>query len=226
MRWRSWPGPAAKPADRAQVVKDVAEIKEEVLLGLNRIRAIVKDLGRFATQPDKAPRAMDVAKEVEAAVVACRPKLSSVEVRMELRHEATVNAASGYLSQMLQNLISNAADAVQGRPRRPSPSSLATATKGVELSSSTTAAGCRESVKQRLFEPFFTTKPAGKGAGLGLSICQSLVRRLSGTIECTTEAGKGAHFRLVIPLRPPDPAAVFNRAGAGCGPSARRSPRS
>ncbi len=205
-------GPDVKKADRDQVVQDVAEIKEEVLMGLNRIRSIVRDLGRFATEPDKAPGALDLSKEVEAAVVACKPKLAQVEVRVELGHEATVLAPNGYLSQMLQNLISNAADAVQGAAAPRITIQSRDCAKGVELTVADNGCGMDDSVKARLFEPFFTTKKAGKGAGLGLSICQSLVHRLSGTIECATEKGKGARFKIVIPLRQPDSANVFNRA--------------
>ncbi len=204
--------PEAKPDLRRQVLADVQEINEEVLHGLNRIRTIVKDLGRFATQPESPPAAMDVAKEVEAAVVACKPKLGATPLAQDLQHSASILASSGYVSQILQHLIANAADAVQGRPNPMITVESRDVPRGVEVSVVDNGCGMDDAVKKRLFEPFFTTKPAGRGAGLGLSICQSLLHRLGGTIECMTTPGQGTRFRFVVMLRPPDPAAVFNRA--------------
>ena len=157
--------PDVLPNAREQVLRDVQEINEEVLHGLNRIRTIVKDLGRFATQPESPPAAMDVAKEVEAAVVACKPKLGSTELSQDLRHSASVLASSGYVSQILQHLISNAADAVQGRPNPTITVESRDVPRGVEVSVVDNGCGMDEAVKKRLFEPFFTTKPAGLALG-------------------------------------------------------------
>ena len=52
----------------------------------------------------------------------------------------------------------------------------------------------------RLFEPFFTTKPPGQGTGLGLSLCQGIVENHGGRIQAESEEGKGALFRVELPL--------------------------
>ena len=48
---------------------------------------------------------------------------------------------------------------------------------------------------------FFTTKPPGTGTGQGLAICAAIMRRHEGTIEVESELGKGALFRVTLPLR-------------------------
>lgn len=49
---------------------------------------------------------------------------------------------------------------------------------------------------------FFTTKPVGKGTGLGMSISYQIVtERHGGTLECISQPGQGAMFRIEIPIR-------------------------
>jgi two-component system, NtrC family, sensor kinase len=53
--------------------------------------------------------------------------------------------------------------------------------------------------QDKLFEPFFTTKPVGKGIGIGLSTCYSIVTNHHGEISVTSAAGKGSTFRVYLP---------------------------
>ena len=52
----------------------------------------------------------------------------------------------------------------------------------------------------KIFEPFYTTKPPGRGTGLGLSICYGIVSDHRGRIEVDSAPGRGATFRVCLPV--------------------------
>ena len=62
-----------------------------------------------------------------------------------------------------------------------------------------TGVGISEEGIRHIFERFYKVDNFTQGAGLGLSICQTIVERLKGTIFVTSEVGKGTRFTVRIP---------------------------
>jgi signal transduction histidine kinase len=123
-----------------------------------------------------------------------------------------LKADSGYVGQVLMNLVVNARDAMPNGGKITVETGNATldqdcarehpgAAPGdyVMLSVSDTGTGMTDEVKAHLFEAFFTTKPKGKGTGLGLATCQTIVQQCGGHIAFSSQAGKGAAFRVYFP---------------------------
>ena len=69
--------------------------------------------------------------------------------------------------------------------------------KYVEIRFSDNGPGIKTDIVQNIFIPFFTTK--SKGSGLGLSICQRIVRGVGGEIEVRSQEGQGTIFTVVLP---------------------------
>jgi two-component system NtrC family sensor kinase len=63
-----------------------------------------------------------------------------------------------------------------------------------------TGPGIPGAVQSKIFEPFFTTKAPGRGTGLGLSICYGIVEEHRGRIEVDSQVGRGATFRVHLPI--------------------------
>jgi two-component system, NtrC family, sensor kinase len=102
------------------------------------------------------------------------------------------------LIQVLMALLLNAMDAVQGQ----GPIGVRTgmgAAGEVSIDVEDQGAGIRRSDLPRIFEPFFTTKPVGRGTGLGLSVCYSIVSDHGGRFEVNSVFGRGSLFRLLLP---------------------------
>ena len=62
-----------------------------------------------------------------------------------------------------------------------------------------TGSGISEDTQKHIFERFYKEDSFTQGAGLGLSICQTIVDRLHGSISVSSELGKGTRFEVVIP---------------------------
>ncbi|MBC7236160.1 MAG: GAF domain-containing protein [Chloroflexi bacterium] len=115
------------------------------------------------------------------------------------------------LQEAFINLIDNALDAMKASPY---PRLLRITSRlcrdQVSLTFGDSGPGLSAEALEHLFEPFFTTKEAGKGTGLGLTICHDIVQRYGGQISAQSAPGTGATFILHFPLA--DPACVGGSA--------------
>lgn len=102
------------------------------------------------------------------------------------------------LKQVIINLFTNAIDAI-GESGTILIKTFAEADGWVGLIVEDSGCGIPLAIQDKLFEFFFTTKPAGKGIGIGLSTCYSIVKHHKGEISVSSEEGKGASFSVRFP---------------------------
>jgi signal transduction histidine kinase/ligand-binding sensor domain-containing protein len=186
------------------VTDDFRKALNVVATASSRVRGIHADLRTFmhGGLPEKAPGDLVMAarEAVEMAARGLPPGVSVVE-RYEEVPEVPFHA--GQISQVLANLVQNAADAV-GAEGTITVTARALSGEGfVELTVEDSGPGVPEPLRTRVFEPFFTTKDVGKGTGLGLSISREIVKNHGGTIELQSPPGGGARFVLRLPLDAP-----------------------
>ncbi len=131
---------------------------------------------------------------------------------------AVLQGDRGMLSQIVMNLVSNAADAVSEHgghisvsvdlngitvPRselvlHEDPDSVASETDWICITVSDDGSGIAEEIREQIFDPFFTTRESGKG--LGLATVMGIIRRHHGGVHVQSRSGKTT-FRVFLPRR-------------------------
>jgi signal transduction histidine kinase len=173
---------------------------------IDRLDLIVKDTLVFARPAEPAFQDVRVGAVLEALCELLRPALakSAIELKTDFQADADVSGDPNQLRQALLNLVNNAVESI-GRngtvTLRTRPATLRrqrSRLPGVALEVQDTGPGLTPEARRRLFDPFFTTKE--NGTGLGLSITARIVDAHGGLIEWESSPGRGALFRLLLPM--------------------------
>ncbi|HEY6877824.1 MAG TPA: ATP-binding protein [Polyangiales bacterium] len=181
---------------RSEETEFIARIRAET----ERIHHIIRDLLDYARhEPPLANAEADLEQVVDEAVALIAPQKDLRKMTLERRVDGTdlrVRGSAHELTQVVLNLLLNAADAVAGEGHVLI--ELKQAGQMIELAVSDSGTGIAKEVQDKLFDPFVTTKPAGKGTGLGLAVCHAIIERLAGTIE-GVNLERGARFTVRLP---------------------------
>lgn len=200
-------------ADNARVLLEHQRY-EEVRTNLQQISdltaraaSIIAHLRAFARRDRHAPESMALQPALEDALAlhAQRRRNLDVELIRDLPDAPIwVQAGETRLRQVLSNLIANALDALSTRPL---PRRLWIATHAdehaVSLSIRDNGPGFTEHALTHALEPFFTTKTSTQGLGLGLAICDSLMRALGGELIIGNHPDGGALLTLRLRVAEP-----------------------
>jgi nitrogen-specific signal transduction histidine kinase/CheY-like chemotaxis protein len=224
------PGHAGELSEGArQALTGAREIVTDCTQGLDRIRRISADLKKFARVEAGSVERIDVNRVVESAV-----QLADNEVRhrarlvVSLGQVPSIMGDAGKLTQVVLNLLINAAQAIEGGDASRHRVRVETLHEEdtVIIRVSDTGKGITELDARRIFEPFFTTKQSDGGTGLGLWLVQDIVRRHEGEISVHSTAGRGATFDVRLPVSAERPRSMKpepNLAHADSMPLPRRA---
>ena len=206
-------------ADNARILLE-HQRHDEVNTNLQQISAlttraasIIAHLRAVARRDRHAPDSMALQPALEDALALHTQRRRTLEVELirDLPDAPLwVQGGETRLRQVLNNLIANSLDALSVRPP---PRRLWIAARqdehGVSLSIRDNGPGFSEHALAHALEPFFTTKTSTQGLGLGLAICDSLIRALGGELLIQNHAEGGAqlilHLRLAEPGTNPYP---------------------
>ncbi len=187
----------------AEFDRESLELIEEAT---KRCRTIVQKLMVYARRPMDAADLVevDLAAVVNNTVAFLRYQLEQENIHIAIHtkdEKYTVTANHNELEQVITNIVLNARDAIRQVKRIGLIEiALSKTHDWINIQIKDNGIGMTKEVMARIFDPFFTTKDVGKGLGLGLSICQSIVEKYSGKITVHSEPDKGASFTVQLPV--------------------------
>jgi two-component system C4-dicarboxylate transport sensor histidine kinase DctB len=163
----------------------------------DRMAAISRHLRNFARKPNEKLGPVDLSEVVAdtAEIVAWRLKAADATLAVDLGPSPLiVRGGAVRLQQVLVNIVSNAADAVEGLEDRRIELAARKKSGRVTITVRDHGPGVSPAIAERIFDPFFTTKGVGKGLGLGLSISYNIVKDFGGSLSVTSHPHGGAVF--------------------------------
>ncbi len=189
---------------------------EEIIKAGLRASDIVKQLLNFSRKTDQAKKAIDIRLLIEDSIKMLRASIpTSIDIQVNLLNKlSTVYADSTQINQVLVNLCTNAAHAMEdnGGVLKIELTQIELDNTTVrqfqeiesgqylQLSISDTGHGIDPEIKVNIFDPYFTTKPIGKGTGMGLAIVLGIVKNHNGAISVYSEKNRGTTFKVLFPV--------------------------
>lgn len=179
-------------------------IEESVL----RCASITRSLLDFSSPGQMGFGSLSLNDMIERAIslVDRELKFQSIAIERQLQEDLPhISGEPQLLQQAVFDILMNARWAI-GRHSGSQGGRIAVKTwynlekKKVCFSISDTGIGIPEDNLGKIFDPFFTTKPVGEGAGLGLSIVYSIIKKHNGDIEVDSKPGEGAAFIVSLPV--------------------------
>lgn len=184
--------------------KATQERAQKILRPARRSASIVRKFLSLARQRKIEKTVLDVRKLINDGIEMLSYQFKKRNIVIHKKIDADIAQIWGdgaQLDQVFMNILLNAQQALavcEGeRIIRIQASSIA-ASDDVGITITDNGPGIPEQLQHKVFQPFFTTKPEGRGTGLGLSLCKSVVEAHGGsiTIESSTTSGTKVFIRL------------------------------
>lgn len=183
---------------------DVGRAISKVQSGTDRVRRIIDDLRTFSDTAESRADQIELRRIVTWAIQRFESRLegSAPSISTNIETVPAIWASEVGVVQVIWNLLDNAFDAVRHKASGEALVEVTLRSQGdhVLLEIADNGEGMEAEVANRAFEPFFTTKAVGQGAGLGLFVCQGLLKGMDGTISFDTRVGEGTRVQVCFPV--------------------------
>lgn len=196
-----------------QIIRSYAAVRDDELCqeilndideGMQRIRNIVSDLQAFAYLSEADHHSsFDIEEALESAIGYASNALKEISVVSELPKGVIVMGSQNHITQVLANLLDNSAKSIKevnGEHHGEIQVTGAVRDSRLTVMVIDNGVGMSKNTLERVFEPFFTTREVGRGIGLGLSVCHTIIASHGGQLVANGSLGRGAEFRFDLPL--------------------------
>lgn len=184
-----------------------------ILEQARRVMSITRQIGEFSIQRPIEPELVDLNAVIRStcSFVSFDKRFRGVTVEQDLDlNLPAVFVVSDQIVQVLMNVLINSADALEGRRGNDPKITVATRIKDgvVVLEVGDNGHGIDGNCLFKVFDEHFTTKAPGRGSGLGLSLCRSLIQQAGGDIQLESTLDVGTKVRIMLPEPAPETASL------------------
>lgn len=208
-------GRGESPVGPAITNEEIGEHVRAIKRAGNRAKELVAQILAFSRQAANQRRNLLVAPVVKESCRLLRASLpATIELKVSVPQDiGMIYADPGQIQQVLMNLCTNAAQAIEnkigvieislreietGKAEQQRYHDLAPG-KYVVLTVKDSGKGIPADMVERIFDPFFTTREVGEGSGMGLAVLHGIILSHDGVIDVKSEVGKGSVFTVFFP---------------------------
>ena len=185
---------------------------DQVLSASKRAAQLVQQILTFSRQNDLERKPLQIGPLIHEGLKMLRASLpSSIDIDCQIDdNHGMVMADPTQIHQVLMNLCTNAAHAMQGKQGRlrivldclTITSKQASPLKPgayLRMSVEDNGHGMDCTIMDRIFDPYFSTKKSGEGTGLGLAVVHGIISGYGGRVEVQSQPEKGTQFTIYLP---------------------------
>ncbi len=188
---------------------------QEVYAAGTRAKDLVKRILAFARQSDEERKPIQVNLIVKEVLKFIRSSIpATIEIKQNIESESLIMGNSTQIHQILMNLCTNAAHAMENKNGTLDVRLKDITVDGtknwhtsdiklgdyIEIKVSDTGTGIQPEIMKKIFEPYFTTKTIGEGTGMGLAMVHGIVESYNGKIVVDSALGGGSTFTICLPI--------------------------
>jgi nitrogen fixation/metabolism regulation signal transduction histidine kinase len=189
----------------AQDAQILERATHTIIAQVDAMKQMVNAFSEYARAPDMHFSRFDLNQLITEVVDLYRVQDSSADLKLLLdQHLPAISADRMRIRQILNNLVTNSLEALEGRPDACIEIETHVAEEGpkqvasVAIVVADNGPGFQRDLIGTVFDPYVTSKP--KGTGLGLAIVKKIVEEHGGRIEADNQRSGGARVRILLPL--------------------------
>lgn len=168
---------------------------------LDRAEQIIRDFLTFAKPDIKKKEILNLRHEIDKSIGILTPlaNMNAVKIKTVLTDKLFILGERCLFQQSLINVIKNCLEAMPDGGELEIKTGTTSKHNNAYIMIRDTGMGMTTEQLSRLGEPYFSTK-GGKGTGLGMMVVIRIIEAMDGTIEVSSEVGKGSTFTITFPI--------------------------
>lgn len=196
---------ALRSAKKKSQEKETMKYLTDALEGVERIADIILDLKSFAHPGESSHWGYFDFKEcLNSALRLIHHDLRDYEIVQEIESPSVVYGSKNEIMHVLMNMLTNSGKALKdiAKIRHPQIKIIAKPINEVlEITIWDNGSGISPNNLTKIFDPFFTTRKLGEGMGMGLSLCQTIIKNHGGTITAKSQENEWTIFTFTLPIK-------------------------